>query len=76
MAYLRHTFASRVVMKGVDIRTVQELMGHKSITMTMRYAHLSPEHRIAALEKLCEPSATRSATEQSEGKNPVAVNVN
>jgi len=49
---LRHTFASRLIMAGVDLRTVQELMGHKSITMTARNAHLSPEHRAAALEKL------------------------
>jgi site-specific recombinase XerD len=49
---LRHTFASRLVMAGVDIRTVQELMGHKSIVMTMRYAHLSPDHRAAAAEKI------------------------
>jgi site-specific recombinase XerD len=59
---LRHTFASRLVMAGVDIRTVQELMGHKSILMTMRYSHLSPEHRAKALEKLCQPTATTSAT--------------
>ena len=39
---LRHTFASRLVMAGVDIRTVAELMGHKTIQMTMRYAHLAP----------------------------------
>jgi integrase len=69
---LRHTFASRLVMAGVDIRTVQELMGHKSITMTMRYAHLSPEHRAAALEKLCDPSATTTATEAKETEKPVA----
>lgn len=49
---LRHTFASRLVMAGVDIRTVQELMGHKSILMTMRYAHLAPDHQRAAVEKL------------------------
>lgn len=38
---LRHTFAARLVMSDVDIRTVAELMGHKSIQMTMRYAHLA-----------------------------------
>ncbi|HEV2416204.1 MAG TPA: site-specific integrase [Terriglobia bacterium] len=49
---LRHTFASRFVMAGVDIRTVQELMGHKTIQMTMRYAHLAPEHEADAVERL------------------------
>jgi hypothetical protein len=39
---LRHTFASRLIMAGVDIRTIQELMGHKTIAMTLRYSHLSP----------------------------------
>jgi site-specific recombinase XerD len=49
---LRHTFISRLVMKGVDLRTVQELAGHKTISMTVRYAHLAPEHNQAAIEKL------------------------
>jgi integrase len=49
---LRHTFCSRLVMKGVDLRTVMVLAGHKSISVTMRYSHLSPEHNIAAIEKL------------------------
>ena len=39
---LRHTCASRLVQRGIDIRRVKEWMGHTSITMTMRYAHLSP----------------------------------
>jgi site-specific recombinase XerD len=63
---LRHTFASRLVMAGVDIRTVQELLGHESIIMTMRYAHLSPQHRATALEKLCQPSATTGAQRNFE----------
>jgi integrase len=49
---LRHTFASRLVMTGVDIRTVQELMGHKTIQVTMRYAHLAPEHQLEAVQRL------------------------
>jgi integrase len=49
---LRHTFASHLVMAGVDIRTVQELLGHKDIKMTMRYAHLGPEHMRKAVEVL------------------------
>jgi integrase len=53
---LRHTFISRLVMKGVDLRTVQELAGHKTISMTVRYAHLAPEHNQAAIEKL-DPTA-------------------
>jgi len=50
-------------------------MGHKSITLTARYAHLSPEHRVVALEKLCPPGATSTATEAHESQNPVAVAV-
>jgi site-specific recombinase XerD len=48
----RHTFASRLIMAGVDIRTVAELMGHSSIQMTMRYAHLAPQHNRAAVDRL------------------------
>lgn len=49
---LRHTFASRLVMAGVDIRTVQTLMGHKDIKMTMRYSHLSDAHLRDAVSRL------------------------
>jgi integrase len=46
---LRHTFASWLVMPGVPLGTVSQLLGHKSITMTMRYAHLSPHHKAHAV---------------------------
>src|SRR5262245_52763490 len=52
---LRHTFASRLVMSGVDLRTVQDLLGHKTITMTLRYSHLSPAHRLDAVQRLNRP---------------------
>jgi integrase len=49
---LRHTFGSWLIMAGEDIRTVKELMGHRYITMTDRYTHLSQRHLRAAVEKL------------------------
>jgi len=49
---LRHTFGSHLVMQGVDLKTVQQVMGHKDIKMTMRYSHLSPEYVQEAMERL------------------------
>jgi integrase len=61
---LRHTAASRLVMAGVDLYTVKEILGHKTLVMTQRYAHLSPEHQRQAVERLVrtEP-AHASATD-------------
>jgi integrase len=49
---LRHTFATRLVLNGVDLATVAALLGHQSIQMTMRYAHPSPDSKRAAVAKL------------------------
>ena len=49
---LRHTFASHLVMKGVPLKAVQELMGHATIEMTLRYSHLSPEVGRGAVQLL------------------------
>jgi integrase len=49
---LRHTFASHLIMAGIDITTVKELLGHKTLTMTLRYAHLAPSHKVKAIDVL------------------------
>ena len=59
---LRHTFASRLAMAGVGLAVIQRALGHKSIVMTTRYAHLTEGFMLQAVEKLVPwPAETRSA---------------
>jgi len=69
---LRHTFASWAAMRGVSLKELQELLGHASLTMTMRYAHLAPERlrtAVTRLEGLTSQPASDSA--QASAQEPV-----
>lgn len=70
----RHTFGSRLGMAGVDIKTIQELMGHKDIKMTMRYSHPTPEHKKLAV-KVLESSHTSFHTTTQEAKTQKVVSI-
>jgi integrase len=48
----RHTFGSRLAQQGVPLLTIKELMGHKTIEMTMRYSHLMPDHKREAVRNM------------------------
>lgn len=63
---LRHSFASQLVSAGVSIRQVQEWMGHSTITMTMRYAHLAPDQG-SAINVLCGADGHPVGTGQRKG---------
>lgn len=59
-------------MQGVDIMTVKELLGHKTLEMTLRYSHLSPSHRIWAIRKI--EKVVESGMEDNYGSNSIATN--
>jgi integrase len=63
----RHFRASQWVMRGIDLRTVQELLGHRDITTTMRYAHFAPNHAAKSI------LAAHRAEMEELSKKPVAI---
>jgi site-specific recombinase XerD len=73
---IRHTFGSRLAMAGVPLRTLAELLGHRTLAMVMRYAHLSPGHLRDAVERISgTPTDTttdtgRFAVEQQQEARP------
>jgi len=64
----RHTFASRLVMAGVDLRTVGELLGHRTPSMMWRYSHLAPAHQQDAVDRLVKGRNVRRIKKQSATK--------
>lgn len=67
---LRHTFGSRLAMKGVPIRDIALLMGHSQIQVTMRYCHLQPGNLADAVERLVEPQPVPEKTQVSPEVSP------
>jgi len=71
---LRHTFASQVLLRGGDLKDIQELLGHKTMTMTLRYAHLTQEHKRKAvnlLNGLILPNGAESGTVTKLAQNAI-----
>jgi site-specific recombinase XerD len=63
---LRHAFCSHALMQGVAPRTVQKWMGHKDLKTTLRYAHVSPDHEKAAIERLSYTAADEGSSRAGE----------
>jgi len=63
---LRHTFASQFITKGGDLKDVQELLGYKTMTMTLRYSYLSQHHKKKAVNLLNGLTAKSSESKKTD----------
>ncbi|WP_348637063.1 tyrosine-type recombinase/integrase [Methylomonas sp. UP202] len=68
--YMRHSFASHFVMNGGNVLSLQKILGHADISMTMRYAHLAPDHLKDAV--LLNPMSNSSTNHPARGHSQVA----
>src|SRR5262249_31371606 len=67
---LRHTFASRSVMRGGSLPALQQILGHATLAMTMRYAHLSPRHLRDEMDKTDVRAEITSSRAQDRAQEP------
>ncbi|MGB8480467.1 MAG: site-specific integrase [Acidobacteriaceae bacterium] len=70
---LRHTWATRAAMSGIDLVTLASMLGHSKINMVMRYAHPTQEHQTQAMEKLEQYVAQQQIEAAEQGHQPTAV---
>ena len=68
----RHTFCSRLVMAGTDLRTVQELGGWSDLSLVQRYAHLAPGRKAAAVESIVVPFHGAKPKAKKQGLHRIA----
>jgi len=68
---LRHTFSSHFVMRGGDLKTLQEILGHADIKTTMRYAHLSQQHKANAINLVCGLTSGKKSAMSEVVRNSV-----
>ena len=68
---LRHAFASRQRMKGAPLEDIAGLLGHKSLAMTRRYAHLGP-NKLYVVVSLLNSAATTTATAETDSRVPTS----
>lgn len=73
---LRHTFASRLVMSGADVRTVAELLRDRTLAMVMRYAHLAPDYKLTAVERMAASFTVPTDTKLTPEEIQISQRVN